>query len=85
MMLLIYSFIDWIIDWLAGRFRYLAELASLVVHSSLTTVIATYMPELVELELQPQVVVGYKGLSPTQVGNMETKKIFWKKNALKYF
>jgi len=48
-------------------FRLLDELSSLLTHSNLTSVLAVYLPGLEELELQPQLVSTYRGLSPKQI------------------
>ena len=49
------------------KFYFLGEMSSLLVHDFLTRGISCYMPELVELEVQPQTVMGYGGLRPSQV------------------
>jgi len=49
------------------RFSYLGEMSSLLVHNFMMRGIAHYMPSLIELEVQPQAVLGYSGLSPDQV------------------
>lgn len=49
------------------KFYFVGEMRSLLVHGFLTRGIAFYMPELVELEVQPQTVYGYGGLLPSQV------------------
>jgi len=49
------------------RFSYLGEMSSLLVHNFMMRGIAHYMPALIELEVQPQAVLGYSGLTPDQV------------------
>ena len=49
------------------KFCFVGEMSSLLVHDFLTRGIAFYMPELIELEVQPQTVTGYGGLFPCQV------------------
>ena len=49
------------------KFYFLGEMASLLVHNFMMKGIATYMPKLKELEVQPQTVIGYCGLTPDQV------------------
>jgi len=49
------------------RFYYLGEMSSLLVHDFMMRGISHYMPALIELEVQPQTVLGYGGLRPDQV------------------
>jgi len=48
-------------------FHLLDELSSLTQQPHLVSVIATYMPALEELEIQPQTILGYTGLHPNQM------------------
>jgi len=56
------------------KFYFLGEMSSLLVHDFLTRGISCYMPELVELEVQPQTVMGYGGLRPSQVRELNQLK-----------
>jgi len=49
------------------RFYYLGEMSSLLVHEFMLRGIAAYMPQLRELEVQPQTAMGYGGLRPDQM------------------
>lgn len=56
------------------KFCFVGEMSSLLVHDFLTRGIAFYMPELIELEVQPQTVTGYGGLFPCQVKELSRLK-----------
>jgi len=56
------------------KFYFVGEMSSLLVHDFLPRGIAYYMPELVELEVQPQTVMGYGGLFPLQVKELSRLK-----------
>merc|ERR1719342_1666115 len=56
------------------RFSYLGEMSSLLVHNFMMRGIAHYMPALIELEVQPQAVLGYSGLTPNQVVELSRLK-----------
>jgi len=49
------------------RFYFLGEMSSLLVHDFMMRGISRYMPTLTELEVQPQTVLGYRGLKPEQI------------------
>jgi len=56
------------------KFYYLGEMSSLLVHNYMMKGIGHYMPSLKELEVQPQAVLGYHGLTPDQVIELASLK-----------